>query len=309
MTFFRLLPLLILVGTSVASAQTRLRQYLVYASEGIRAHSSDYQGRTGSGGPIQLLNFMVNLPRTESGKALLSSSSIDFARGAVRRDLKRPMDAAGLAKVSAPSLRLNLVAHAGAEKKATFSSRSMTDQMTRLAESLRSDLPRYVNPVRVETASFTGAGGLSLNYFEIEGSRLSDAREISFAGNDRELFVVRVTGSSPVRWIGTHFSLSPGMTPNQILFFFDGAPSLTIRESGSDAWTGFGIPANFLAPDTVLIFNSALITGSVWVKRIDSLGMDEALRFPAAPSALPSGQINDGCFPWERLAVVCECSR
>lgn len=305
----QILMSVLLLSSSAAFAQSRIQDYLVYASEGIDAHSSDYQGRTGSGGPIRLVDFMVNLPRSQaqvSNRALLSSTSVSFTRGSVRRDRVTAMDAQGLATVTAPSVRLSKVAHAATEKKGVA---RLDTQMERLADSLRRDLPRYASVTQVDVPRFVGAGGLGVNYFEIDAARLDGARFISFEGNDRELFVVHVTGYGAVNWIGTHFALSPGLRPSQILFFFDGIDALTIRDSGSDAWTGLGIPVNILAPQTTLTFNRALITGSVWVRRIQSLGMEGALSGPGGGNGLPSGQINDGCFPWERVVFSCDCAR
>lgn len=309
-----LIYILLSTGFAVKAQTTasELQDFLVYASQSIRAHNSDYQGRVGSGGTIEFLNFNVNygLPaqtqsKLNSSAVLFSSAAISFERGAVTADHSRNMDAVLARGILTTRPAIKDVRHSGIER-IRWIAQPLDDQMTSWANYIRYELGRYEPAVPVSRPLFQGRGGLSINHFTINARDFNDASLVSFSGNDRELFVIHVIGRENVNLVGTHFEVN-GVSPSQILFFFSDVPILTISASGSGAHTGWGIPGNFLAPETTLIFNRALITGSVWVKRIDSASFEEAMKNPYRASSNPSGQINYSCFPWARLGLTCNC--
>lgn len=301
------------IASATLSAPTDLREFLVYTSDGIQAHTSDYQGRVASGGPIELLNFSVNWGlsaqkqnRSQYPWVLMSSTDVVFHRGAVSADQKRELDEAYSMGILAQRTNIRELRHTRVDRSPVLNSMVLNQQMFDWAQQLVGDIPRYETLTAVTKPEFVGKGGTGVNYFSIEGRDLNGTKLIRFQGNDRELFVVQVKGRENVSLVGTHFDLQ-GVRPGQILFFFAETPYLVINQSGSDAVTGWGIPANFFGPLTTLIFNRALITGSVWMKRIQSYSFEEAWRAPGIQSTDPAGQINFGCFPWARLGLTCNC--
>jgi choice-of-anchor A domain-containing protein len=254
----------------------------VFASRSIQAAHSDFQGPTAAGGDVDLSDFEIKGDLTAGGR-------VTFRRGAVEAGRADLVQVSTRGQASSSSVQLALLSHKLDRLGARLANRRVTAQA---AITETQDGGRILRTIDV------GAGG-SLDVVELKADQIASAwpvqTRIRIHGDGTSRLVVRVLGPD-IRWRGVDFSMTGGIDPADVVFFFPQAYALDIADSGGaldGAGRSFGIPGSIVAPDASLRFGSALVTGQVFARDI----------LPVSGS--PSGQINALVPPsgnWSRLA-------
>lgn len=302
MKFPLLLAGLLAATTASACVSPSLNDYLVYATDGITASSSDYQGLVGSRGNITLSRFSVTgnpktcLSLTTTGNTRLIDGSADLGieslgyvslqrskgRSIVSSNTAISLESASIdGRAYAPYLmkkngeayggysRSNITMHASHEY--------LPDQITALSEGWR-----ITTPAGTEITSQNGSTILTVqNNVSVINTDASIFRSnLIIRGDAKKIVVLNIKGTE-IRLFDSHIYLE-GMKPSQVLFNFPEAVSLSIRNTGNSFQ---GIPGSVLAPAAILDFTEGLITGQVFVRRIN----------PPMPGE-NSGQVNAAYF-------------
>lgn len=289
----RLLVLIALFLSPAAKAET-LKDFLVFSRTSIEAKNSDFQGRTGALGEVQLQNFFI-------GGDLDSATAISLKHGTIK----------GAAR--APGVRLT---RATAKRRAVGSSfnsalveaNAQIDGLSSWLSGLEATAaPLWGSyPVRGEAGELVADGLLfrAERPLEVIGLRAEDfaaARNLVLEGSRETLLVVRIYGDNP-SFLNKGVFVRGELRPEQVIFFFPEATSLNLSQAGGavNPYDGksWGIPGSVVAPYAVVNFSSILVTGQLFAGRICNT------------SALPTGQVNFGMsLIIERyLPHFCGCS-
>ena len=253
-------PLLATLILSVSfSSFAGLFDHTVFTRDGITAECSDYLGKVSSGGPITLRDFMIDDSSGAPGCALNSADKVTFLRGKVLRDIN------SYGCISSKKLNQGQVSYAR-DVKTNVDTASLTNELSDFSARLSSGgIPRS-RSINVELPT----------------------SQIVLKGSSSEILIVNVMGRNPVI-IDTNVTIQGDITPDQIIWHFPEATSLSITRSGmSPEELGFnvGMPGTFVAPNAEVFFQNALITGSLYARKLTGLADREDC------SGLVSGQIN-----------------
>lgn len=304
MKFFLLLSGLITFYSASASACVKpgLGDFLVYATDGITADSSDYQGLIGSRGNITLSRFHVTgnektcLTVTTTGNTSITDGKVELGIESLGYVYLRRMKAMSIVssntavsledasvdgKTFAPHLVQKNSSVYGGYKRAHINMHAsheyLPDQISALSEGWS-----LTTPAGTKISSQNGATLINvLDNVSVMNTDASLFRsELLIKGDSSKIIVFNIKGAD-IKLADFHVYLE-GMKPYQVLFNFPEAVSLSIRNTGNSLQ---GLPGTVLAPAAVLDFVEGLITGQVLVRRIN----------PPMPGE-NSGQVNQSYF-------------
>lgn len=291
-------------SSAYACVSPGLSDYLVYATEGITANASDYEGLVGSGGSVALTNFKVLgkaetcLAITSLGGVSVSDGSVDLGietTGAVNLQRMRAAsivasnlriairDASIDGKAYAPDLIKTNASTNGGYQRAYITMHAnhaeIPSQMASLSEGWKITAPAGTK-VSVSNGQKIVEVRDTVSVLNVDQTFFRSGSFTVIKGDSSKLLVVNVDGQlATLR--DFHIYLE-GMDPSQVLFNFHQAQSLTIRNTGNGVE---GLPGSVLAPNAELNFAEGLITGQVLVKRINAPMKGER-----------SGQVNRAFF-------------
>lgn len=242
----------------------------VFAKRSIQAERSDYEGPAAAGEAMDLTDFQVDGDVTAGHRLAVT-------RGQVRGFVRSPdvqlaeVFSSGKAAVTdaaleMASLKLDMLSArlSALPATATVEVGPAPDGKTDIRALAQGDM----DVVDVSGASLTAAG--------------EDRTRLVLAGDTRSQMVVRIHGRSlRMRHVG--FALEGGLEPARVVFLFPEADELEVAYSGgarSGTGQDWNWPGSVLAPNALLRFGAATITGQVFARAIVGI------------PGLPSGQVD-----------------
>ncbi len=270
-----------------------LYEFTVFSKTHIHSQNSDILGNVGAGSNVDLRNFYID-------GVLWSSSSISLNQANVRTEIAAPrfnnLFRTGFRKVrrTDPFGGQQLLQHKNTLDDLSHRLRSFE---TNLGASVRGGV---LDLAVIDTSSTVQAITLNSSDFE-------KILALNFTGPKHVVFVINVLGSEiNVSHLGIH-GIEDNRTgvrllPNQIIWNFPNASSLTMARSGTDlshkintrshGVQNLGLPGFIIAPHASVQISDMAITGGIHSKSVQHIYAERT----------PGAQVN-GDYPpeWERI--------
>lgn len=310
-----------LVGfTSLCSASDSITDFTVFSKTNIEYARSDFEGLVGAGGNIVVEDFSfvratlngviagetlkqsrgyIGSTPIRTGKTIqlnnlqasgdLSSAEVYLDNSTIRGDVRANYMKVTSGYMGYPTSsfgKWKKIGRAVAEREAMSLQNDLIslgidlDSLSKACEALPGET------VVVENGKLILNGSKDQNVFNVDGQYMAMVNEIIFRVPPQSTSIINVSGSSVVfEQLGVKLNAAD---PKKIIWNIFEATSLRIRNAGGrDIVNGraVGMPGTFMAPMASTTFNEALITGSLWVEKLD--GNEPGLN---------GGQVNDSLF-------------
>lgn len=242
------------------SASAQLLPHLVFSKTSIQSQKSDYQGKTGANGAIDLEDF-------EIVGDLDSATQVKLVRGSVRGQVSAPN--VSLQKATGRKVRFTQ-AKANSLYAASYELDALALRLSSYPATAAAEFAQ--REVRGRTAQgLLFKASQALEVIDINASELNRTNTLIFEGNGSSQLLIRVRGSS-VSLQRKETIVTQGIRPEQITFFFPEARSLELSYSGGamDPATNihWGIPGSVVAPNALVHFAEILVTGRLYAGQI-----------------------------------------